>query len=400
MEQGGLSDRLLRRGLMVWTIIGVAILLVAALWLLTRISAVFAPFVLAMLLVFVLRRPVAALEAKGLSRGKAVAVCYLIGIIVISLFGVFVIPSLVEQGRDFISAFPGYYESASRLWFRLQAQYTDMQVPPWVKDAVFAAQESISRQLAAWSASLATAVLGVGGRLATFIIMLFLALALAFFVLKDMPVFKDELLRLGGVRRREDLVAVLRRITDVVEGWLRGQSIIAVIVGTLTWLGLQILGVPYAAIIGIIAGVTNFVPYVGPLVAGLIAAISAAFVSPILVLYTVLWIFVLQQLESLVLSPRIMSDTVNIHPVLIIFSLLVGAQVAGFAGMLFAVPVAGVLNALFVYYFEKHTDSQLATEQGALFRRTDSSPADNSSCDSEATEEVSTPDGTDNEERT
>jgi len=175
---------------------------------------------------------------------------------------------------------------------------------------------------------------------------------------------------------------------------------IAFIVGTLTWLGLQILGVPYAAIIGIIAGVTNFVPYVGPIVAGLIAAISAAFVSPILVLYTVLWIFVLQQLESLVLSPRIMSDTVNIHPVLIIFSLLVGAQVAGFAGMLFAVPIAGVLNAVFVYYFEKHTDSQLATEQGALFRRTDSTTVDERRCDSETAEEASIPDGTDHEERT
>jgi len=368
-----IRDKWLGRTLVVWTLIGIALLIQGALGMLAVISPVLAPFILAALIVFVLRRPVAALAARGISRSKAVGVCYLAGALGMTLIGIFVIPSIAQQAESFVAAFPGYYESASRLWFEMQARYIDMEVPLWVQDAVFAAQERISAELAAWSASLAAAVLAVGGRLATFVIGLFLALALAFFVLKDLPAFKDELLRLGGVRRREDLIQVLTRITTVIEGWLRGQSMIATVVGVFTWLGLQVLGVPYALIIGIIAGVANFIPYVGPIVTAVIAGISAAFVSPILVLYTILWIFILQQLESLILAPRIMSDTVNIHPVLIIFSLLVGAQVAGFFGMLFAVPIAGVLSTLFVYYFEKHTESTLATERGALFRKSESS---------------------------
>jgi predicted PurR-regulated permease PerM len=159
-------------------------------------------------------------------------------------------------------------------------------------------------------------------------------------------------------------------VTLVVEGWIRGQSLIALIVGVLTWLGLQVLGVPYALVIGLIAGVTNLIPYLGPVVGGLIAAISAAFVSPMLVVYTLAYIVVLQQLESMFLQPRVMSEQVNLHPVLVVFSLLVGASVGGLLGMLLAVPIAGAINAVFVYYFERHTSEPLATNEGALFRKT------------------------------
>jgi predicted PurR-regulated permease PerM len=352
-----------------WTAIGLAILLVGALMLLARISTVLTPFIFALLVVFVLRRPVSALSKRGLPRSAAVALCYLVGALVLTFAGIFVIPPLIAQGREFLTDFPGYYESASRLWFRFQVEYTSIEIPEWLQQAVLSARESITGQLSAWSQAVASTVLNVGGRLVGFVVNIFLALALAFFVLKDLPALKDELLRLGGDKRKDSLLEVLGRITVVVEGWLRGQSMIALIVGVLAWLGLQLLGVPYALIIGIIAGVTNFIPYLGPVVGGTIAAISAAFVSPQLVVYTVIYIVVLQQAESMFLQPRIMSEQVNIHPVLVILALLVGAQTAGVAGMILALPVAGVLNVLFVYYFEKHTDSELATEQGALFRK-------------------------------
>ncbi|MDZ4180377.1 MAG: AI-2E family transporter [Coriobacteriia bacterium] len=362
-------ETLVKWFLRTWTAIGMAILLVGALVLLARISTVLTPFIFALLVVFILRRPVSALSARGFSRSAAVGLWYLVGALVVTFVGVFVVPPLIAQGREFITDFPGYYEAASRLWFRFQVEYTSIEIPAWLQDAVLSARESITGQLTAWSQAVASTALNVGGRLIGFVVNIFLALALAFFVLKDLPALKDELLRLGGAKRRDSLLEVLGRITIVVEGWLRGQSMIALIVGVLTWLGLQFLGVPYALIIGIIAGITNFIPYLGPVVGGIIAAISAAFVSPQLVVYTVIWIVILQQAESMFLQPRIMSEQVNIHPVLVIFALLIGAQTAGIAGMVLALPIAGVLNVLFVYYFERHTASELATEEGALFRK-------------------------------
>ncbi len=362
-------DRLVRWALLVWTAIGVAAIIAALLWLLSRIASVLTPFVLAALVVFILRRPVALLAKRGVSRGAAVAIAYLVAALLLTFAGLFVIPPLVSQTAEFVQAFPGYYDSASKLWFNLQREYTTLEIPDWVEGAARSARASLAQQLTAWSSRIAAGVLGVGGRLVGFVINIFLSLTLAFFVLRDLPTLHREVLQLGGENRRDSLMEILTRIRVVIEGWLRGQSLIAMIVGVLTWAGLQVLGVPYALIIGLIAGVTNFIPYVGPVVGGLIAAISAAFVSPQLVLYTIIWIVILQQFESMFLQPRIMSDTVNIHPVFVVFALLVGASTAGLAGMFFAVPIAGVINTLFVYYFEKHTSSELATERGALFRK-------------------------------
>lgn len=352
----------------VWSMIGIVILVAGAWWLLARISLVLTPFVFAAVVVFLLRRPVDELEARGLSRGLAVTFCYIVAAAILTFSGIFIVPPLVGQARDFLVDFPRYYSAARDLWFSLQAEYTNLEVPDWVQQAAVASRETIALQLAQWSRQLAGFVVILGGQLFSFVFNLFLSLALAFFVLRDLPTLRSEVLVLGN-RKREDVAEVIARITFVVEGWIKGQSMIALIVGVATWLGLEVLGVPYALIIGLIAGVTNLIPYLGPFVGGVIAAISAAFVSPALVLYTVAYIAVIQQLESLFLQPRVMSDQVHLHPVLVVFSLLIGAMVAGIVGMLFAVPVAGVINTVFVYYFEKHTDSKLATERGALFRR-------------------------------
>ncbi len=363
-------DRWRTRFLKTWTLIGLAALVVAGLWLLSRFAGVLTPFVFAGLVVFLLRRPVANLTRRGLSRGWAVGVCYLVMLSVLSFVGVVVMPPLVKQIGQFLGDFPRHFLAARDLWFQLQGQYTTLEVPTWLDDAIHVSRDDLARQAATWSRTLASGVVFAGGQVFTVVLNLFLSLALAFFVLRDLPVLKSEMLLLGGVRRRADLLEVFERVTLVVEGWIRGQTLIAVIVGTLTGLGLAILGVPYALVIGIIAGVSNLIPYLGPIVGGLIAAISAAFVSPTLVLYTIIYIVVLQQLESIFLQPRVMSDQVNMHPVLVVLSLLVGASVGGLFGMLLAVPVAGALNAVFVYYFEKHTASELATEDGALFRKT------------------------------
>lgn len=357
------------RFLKTWTVIGVALLAAAALLLIERLASVVTPFVFAALVVFLLRRPVNMLVGRGLSRAAAVTLCYVAMFAAVTFFGLVVLPPFARQLGEFIKDFPRLFAAARDLWFDLQRQYTRLEVPSWVEDALLAQRVELARQAAAWSRALASGVVFAGGQVFSFLLTLFLSLALAFFVLRDLPTIKAELLTLGGIRRRDELVEILERVTGVVEGWLRGQGLIALIVGLLTWAGLALLGVPYALIIGVIAGVTNLIPYLGPLVGGAVAAISAAFVSPTLVLYTVVYIVVLQQVESTFLQPRIMSGQVHLHPVVVVFSLLVGATVAGVLGMFLAVPVAGALNAVFVYYFEKHTASELATESGALFRR-------------------------------
>ncbi|HET6498347.1 MAG TPA: AI-2E family transporter, partial [Coriobacteriia bacterium] len=183
--------------------------------------------------------------------------------------------------------------------------------------------------------------------------------------------------------RRDETFKLVGEVTRVLEGFIRGQSLIGLIIGVLTAAGLAALGVPHALLIGIIAGVMNLIPYLGPFVGGAIAAISAAFVSPQLVLWSVLLVFAIQQIESAFLQPKIMSGQVHLHPVLVILSLLIGATIGGLVGMLFAVPVAAVAKVIFVHYYEKWTESTISAEDGALFRRPKaarSSAADATAC--------------------
>ena len=358
-----------RLAIIAWALVGVGLLVAAGLWLLGQVATALTPFVIAIFVVFLLRRPVKRLEALGVSRSLAVAICYLVAAVALTVFGLFVIPPIGREFRAFADDFPRYYDAAFGIWEWLEQEYLAIELPQWVISTAEAARESLIAWITSASRNIAQAALNVGGQVVGFLIHLFLALALAFFVLRDLPTLKSELLALPGPARQEESFKLAGEVTDVLEGFIRGQSIIALIVGVLTAAGLWVLGVPYALLIGLIAGVTNLVPYLGPFVGGLVAAISAAFVSPQLVLWTVVWIVIVQQAESTFLQPRIMADQVHLHPVLVILSLLIGATLFGLVGMILAVPIAGVVKVMFVHYYEKWTESSISHEKGALFRK-------------------------------
>ncbi len=352
-----------------WALVGLFLLISFGLWLLSQVATALTPFVLALVVVFLLRRPVAALSARGVPRSLAVVICYLMFFGALTVAGVFVIPPIVAEVRDFAQDFPEYYDSAYNLWLSVEQEYMLIELPEWVKDVAEASRDSIVAWVTEVSRNIGRGVVAIGTQIAGFFVNSFLALALAFFVLRDLPTLKSEMLSLPGPARQQESLKLAGDVTVVLEGYIRGQLMIATIVGVASGLGLWIIGVPYALVIGLIAGLTNLIPYLGPLVGGLIAGISAAFVSPQLVLITIAYIIVIQQVESTFLQPKIMSDQVHIHPVLVILSLLVGATLYGLIGMLIAVPIAAVGKVMFVHYYEKWTESSISAEDGALFRR-------------------------------
>lgn len=358
-----------RIAMIAWALVGVLVLVVGGLWVLGRIASALVPFLISLVVVLLLRRPVKELEGRGVSRSLAVVICYVVSLGLLAVVALFVIPPMIDEFSEFAEDFPRYYDAAVRLWERLQEQYVAIEWPAWITEAADNARGSIVAWIAATSRNLAQLAIGVGGQILSFLLNLFLAFALAFFVLRDLPTLKSEVLSLPGPARREESFKLAAEVTHVLEGFLRGQGLIAVIIGVFTAAGLAVLGVPYALLIGIIAGITNLIPYLGPFVGGAIAAISAAFVSPQLVVWTVLYILLIQQLESTFLQPKIMSDQVHLHPVLVILSLLIGATLGGLVGMLLAVPVAAVAKVVFVHYYEKWTESQISAVDGALFRR-------------------------------
>jgi predicted PurR-regulated permease PerM len=269
---------------------------------------------------------------------------------------VFLLPVLAAQFTQFLLAFPGYLEQAGKMLESFTLRYWDT-APGWMRDAAANVQASITAQLAGVASGATGAVLTAGGEVVTLALDGLLALFLAFYILVDLHDIHYAFVRIAGPRWRPDMEVIAHEVSSVVGGFLRGQAIIAFSDGLLTAIGLTLIHMPYSGVIGLITGVLSIIPYVGPLVGGLIVVVTGLFVSPATALLGLLVMVVVQQVDGSVLGPRIMSREVDLHPALVIFSLLVGAEVAGLLGMLVAIPVAATGKALFAHYFGRTAES-------------------------------------------
>lgn len=352
----------------IWAVIGGMLLLAVAALALARIGGALAPFVIAFLFVFAFQTPVKRLEARGIPRGPAVGLCFLIGFVILTLALVFIVPPIGRQMAEFASAIPGYLTLGRELIDEAQGQFSEIVIPSWLRDVVFSVAQSLSNILVRLGNAIAEGIVSAGGGVATVVFDLFLGVVISFWTLKDLPMIRRELRTLAGDKYEDDLENLLSTIGRMVGGYIKGQTVASVVTGLAAGIGLALIGVPYALVLGIITFVFNYVPYVGPFVAGLVAAVLGLFQGPWVAVGAIVIVVAAQNVTDAVVTPRVMSEQVDLHPTLVIFSLLVGGSLFGFWGMIFSIPIAATAKALFVYYYERRTRRQLATEDGALFR--------------------------------
>lgn len=352
----------------VWAAIGVIILVLAAGWAFGRIAGALAPFILAFLIVFLLQGPVRALLRRGLSRPLAVTICFVFGIAILGVLITFIIPPMTREVVSFVNAIPDYLTIGRDFLLDMQAQLGEIVFPTWVRDAVDNVSASLGRIFVSVGDILARGLVSAGSGIATVIFDLVMGGVVAFWVLKDLPKIRREMRTLAGDKYEDDLENLVGTVGRVVGGYLRGQTIASLFTGALAAVGLAVIGIPYALVLGILTFILNYVPYVGPFVAGAVAAVVGLFVGPLQALLAIAIVVAAQQLTDIFITPRVMSEQVDLHPILVIFSLLVGGSLFGFWGMIFAIPFAATAKGLFVYYWEQRMDRPLATEDGALFK--------------------------------
>lgn len=360
--------RLRSTAVTVWAIIGGLILLAVVLWLLGRVFSALVPFIIAFVLVFLLNWPVNELAKRGMARGLAVLLCFSVGFLVLGILFTVLLPPASRQIVAFAHAAPNALGGLETMAAQYQSRFSQLAFPSWIVRTFESASMQLSQLAVRIGNGLAAAVVDTGSDVATGFFDVFIALVIAYWALKDLPKLRSEALTLAGPALEDDAEHLISTVTHVVGGYLKGQTIASFVTGTLATIGLAIIGVPYALVLGIITFFFNFVPYVGPFTSGLIAGMVGLFVSPLTGLLAVVVIVVAQNFTDTVVSPRVMSDQVDLHPILVIFSLLVGGTLFGIPGMLFAIPVAATGKGLFVYYYELRTQRQLASEDGALFR--------------------------------
>jgi predicted PurR-regulated permease PerM len=351
-----------------WAIIGVLILVVAFGWIVGRMSSALVPFGIGLLVVMLLRRPVDWLAAR-MNRTIAVIVCYLVVVLTFGIALTFIVPPVYSQIVAFVNALPAYVQQAYHLWDTMVVHpRAGAGIPDWLQTVVLSLKDQLVAGAAGWSSAIASTALSTGGSIASGAFDFVLAMVIGFFALVDLPRLTREIYGLAPASWRDDIAHFAITLTRVLGGWLKGTMIQSTVVASIAAIGLMIVGLPYALALGVLAGLLNIVPYIGPAIALLLAAAAGLFISPAAAVWAVIAVVVAQQVDALYLAPRILGKQVDLHPLLVVFAFLTGAALFGVVGMVLAVPVLAVAKAMFVFWYEKDTSRRITTEDGVLFR--------------------------------
>ncbi|MGB9886867.1 MAG: AI-2E family transporter [Moorellales bacterium] len=316
------------------------LLAAVGLYFIYRVRAVLPPFIFALALTYLLHPPVNWLCRKGLPRTAAIVVVYAAVAAGLVLVSTFALPALVRESAAFVEGLPRQLGAAEEFLENLSRRYRRTPLPEGVRlviDEHLRRGEQVllnllragTQTLIGWISQLANLVL---------------APILAFFFLQDAGGLTRRIRTYVPAAYQEQVLSVLAEIDVVLRNFVFGRLIVGLMVGVLCALGLAVIGVDYALVLGVIAGACDLIPFFGPFLGALPAVVLAGLESLRTLMLTVLLFLVVQQVEAQLLSPLILGESVGLHPVVIIFALLAGGYLYGLWGVLLAVPVAAVLR--------------------------------------------------------
>jgi predicted PurR-regulated permease PerM len=347
--------RFLRR--LQWTALGLG-----AVWLLWLLAPVLTPFVVAAMLGWLGDPLVDRLERTGRSRNTAVTLVFSAMTLVVIVVLVILVPLIERQIATLVASLPHY-----RDWLLLTAipwveGKTGMEISTWLD---FDHLAELIRTNWERAGGIATTLLGYLSRSGFAILALVANIALlpvlTFFFLRDWDLLVARVAALIPRDYLDTASRLARESSDVLGAFLRGQFMVMVVLGVMYGLGLWGVGLDLGVLIGIIAGLLTFVPYLGPasgIILGCIAALVQygdwEHVAGVLIVFGIG-----QVIESYWLTPKLVGDRIGLHPAAVIFAVLAGGQLFGFLGMLLALPVAAVANVLLRYAEQRYTHSRL-----------------------------------------
>ncbi|ABR34575.1 AI-2E family transporter [Clostridium beijerinckii] len=238
---------------------------------------------------------------------------------------------------------------------RLDNSFID-NIKPYIISGIIYLQRYVESNLG----NMTSYIMSIGSGVATF----FIALVISIYLLKDSEYFiglwnKLYYLVFGKSILGSKIIYVFRVVHEVFAKYLRGQLLEAFFVGVLSAIALSIVGIDYAFVIGIIAGISNMIPYVGPIIGTILAAIMGLLSgAPIRIVYAIVAMLVVQQIDNNLLAPKIVGNSVGLHAVFTMMAILIGGNVGGLLGMLLAVPVAASFKVLFNNWYENYIEKQ------------------------------------------
>lgn len=289
--------------------------------------------------------PVVAVLSRHLPRQIAIAGAYFLGIAVVVGLGTLLIATAAGQVVNLVSNLPTYVQQIQQIEPRLAALLAPFGVSP---SSIQATNQQILTTLQGIGTVLAAGSLGFISGFAGTIIDVVLTLMLSIYFTANGPRIAHWLENETPSRSHYHTRLAVRVTNQVVGGYIRGTLTMATLIGFLVGIGLTLLGIPYAVLLGVLAFFMEFVPVIGVLISGAVSLMVALPEGPEKVLFVLGYFIIVHVIEGDVVGPRVVGQAVGIHPAISLIALLIGTELFGVWGALFASPVAGLLQAIVI----------------------------------------------------
>ena len=305
------------------------VIFLLALWLLYLIGDIILTLFVSLLLMAILDPLINKLAKFKIPRGLSILICYIVIIGLFSLAIAGIIPPLVEQTSSFVTNLPVYLNN--------------LGVNRVLSDQV-------TGQLISQIGGLPSQIVKVGVSVFSNIFSVISVLMLTFYFLIARDKLDDQLFFLFGQEKREAIGKLIDSLENRLGGWARGELALMLIVGLASFIGLTLLGIPFALPLAILAGLLEIVPYFGPIISAVPAVVIGLSISPIMGLAVVALAILIQQTENYVLVPKVMEKSVGVPPIATLVALIVGFRLLGVVGALISIPVVLTIQVILKYY--------------------------------------------------
>lgn len=341
------KSKLFRYG--IWLLLGLVILYFV--WLLRPmlrllygfLKAIFAPFVIAMIISYVLNPVVRMLVGRKVPRTIAVLLIYAVFLVSLSVILMNVIPMFVEQIEELGEHLPELTIHTQQMLNRFDNSALPGSIRMGMNNWFFQFEQRLAGGITSFLDNIGTTI-GV-------VFNAFIVPFLIFYMLKDFEAFERIILQYLPRSHRKSIVTLLKEIDDAFGNYVRGQLLVCVIIGVLAYIGYMIIGMQFALLLAGIVAVCNIIPYLGPFLGAAPGLIMATTISWKMLLLVALVNMICQFVESNIISPQVVGRSLNLHPMLIIFALLVGGEIAGIAGLILAVPFFAVGKVVIQHFY-------------------------------------------------
>jgi predicted PurR-regulated permease PerM len=349
-------------------VIFIFLAVIAGLWILRAITGVILLLVLAIFFAYLIAPLVEFVHRPFNVRGRehlmprvvAIAIVYLVLFGSFGLVLYFLLPQLGTQITAFAQQAPAYFTSARARTEGLRDFYARYQIPVSARDAINRNITHFIESVGAYTTE------GLGNFLIaslSYVPWLVLIPILAFFLLKDADNFRRSALQMlprGRWRWRGD--EFFQDVNSTLAAYIRAQLMACLLIGVICAIAFFLMGVPYSLVLGILAGLFEFIPLVGPLTLAIIATLIASFYSINLALGVLVFLAVLRIAQDYVIYPRLIGQGIHLHPLAVIVAVLAGAELAGVTGIFLAIPVIAIATVSYRHWLEHRGSEGLVAD--------------------------------------